>query len=377
MDSAILIRRIASKALRMALGSDSVYGFAANRAKMRPTADLPGAADARHILTTASARPAGGLRVLRRAWPSKPEVDVSVIVPCYNVERFVEGCLGSVISQETSRSFEVIAVDDGSDDSTGRILDWLASRDSRVRVIHQANRGFSGARNRGLAEIRGGGVAFVDSDDLLMPGAIETLCNAYDEGGCDFVTASYENMSEDGLNVTPIEGSRHHGAPWGRLYSREVWRDLEFPEGFWFEDTVQGFCIEPRWRERYVDVPVYLYRNNSKGITSTAGHSKKGLDTLWVTEEMLEWSEQLGIPFDQGMYDRVIWQFGVMLWARTLALTETERRAMFACACEALERCDPDGRFHTTRGGRWDDVERGLRERNYRLWRVAVMGLMS
>lgn len=218
---------------------------------------------------------------------------------------------------------------------------------------------------------------FVDSDDMLIPGAIETLCDAYDEGECDFVTASYENMSEDGQTVTPIDGVRHHGAPWGRLYSREVWRDLEFPEGFWFEDTVQGFCIEPRWRERYVDVPIYLYRHNSKGITVTSGGSKKGLDTLWITEELLSWTRQLEIPFDQAMYDRVIWQLGVMLWSRTSALNEVERKAAFAYASDLVNECDPRRTFDTTLEGRWNDVERGLRKRNFSLWRVGVLGLLS
>lgn len=217
----------------------------------------------------------------------------------------------------------------------------------------------------------------MDSDDLLMPGAFEVLCDAYDEGGCDYVTASYKDMSADGAIVTPLPGRRQHGAPWGRLYSREVWRDLEFPEGFWFEDTVQGFCVEPRWRERYVDVPVYLYRSNPGGITNTAGRSKKGLDTLWIVDEMLSWDKKLGIPFDQAMYDRVLWQLGPMLWVRTLALNEGERRAAFSYACEIVEGCDPDRRFSSTRPGRWLDLERGLRERNYRLWRVAVLGLMG
>lgn len=334
-------------------------------------------ADASGVLEEASPRPAGGLDVPPRAWPAVPEVDVSVIVPCYNVERFAAGCLESITSQETSRSLEVIAVDDGSTDGTGAILDSAAASDRRVRVIHQANRGFSGARNRGIAECRGGELVFVDSDDLLMPGALEALCDAYEEGGCDYVTASYQDMSEDGSTVTPLSGRRHHGAPWGRLYSREVWRDLEFPEGFWFEDTVQGFCVEPRWRERYVDVPVYLYRDNSLGITRTAGRNKKGLDTLWIVDEMLEWDRQLGIPFDQGMYDRVLWQLGPILWGRTTALDERERRAAFLYACEIVRKCDPSRLFSSARHGRWIDLERGLRERDYSLWRIAVLGRMG
>lgn len=312
-----------------------------------------------------------------RTWPEEPEVDVSVIVPCYNVENFVEGCVLSITSQETSRAFEVICVDDGSTDSTGQILDSLAAAENSVKVIHQHNRGLSGARNAGIAEARGRGLVFVDSDDLMLPGAIEVLCDAYDEGGCDYVTASYKDLSEDGRTVTPISGKRQHGAPWGRLYSREVWRDLQFPEGFWFEDTVQGFCIAPQWRERYIDVPVYLYRRNSTGITSTSGRSKKGLDTLWIVDEMLQWDDLLGIPFDLEMYDRVIWQLGVLLWARTPALNERERRAMFVYACDILRSCDPNGSFVSARDGRWRDVEHGLRSRNYWLWKMAVMGLLG
>lgn len=328
------------------------------------------------ILQAASPAPEGGLRVEPRKWPEKPTVDVSVIVPCYNVERFVEECVRSITEQETSRSFEVICVDDGATDGTAAILDRIAAAEASVRVIHQSNRGFGGARNAGIAEACGGGLVFVDSDDRLLPGAIEALYDAYDEGGCDFVTASYEDLSEDGLTVTPLPGKRNHGAPWGRLYSREVWRDLVFPEGYWFEDTVQGFCVAPRWRERYIDVPVYLYRRNSKGITGTCGRSKKGLDTLWIVEELLDWDKQLGIPFDQGMYNRVVWQLGIMLWGRIPALSEAERVAAFAYACDMLAELDPDMRFTGSKGGRWRDLEHGLRTRNYRVWKTAVLGLL-
>lgn len=148
---------VANRCRRLFLKSDLLYRAAARHASDHSNVPIPECNDALSILQAASPRPTGGLRVPLRAWPATPEVDVSVIVPCYNVERFVAGCLGSITSQETSRSFEVIAIDDGSVDSTGKILDGIASHDGRVRVIHQENRGFSGARNRGLSEIRGGG----------------------------------------------------------------------------------------------------------------------------------------------------------------------------------------------------------------------------
>lgn len=93
----------------------------------------------------------------RNDWPETPEVDVSVIVPCYNAELFLDDCLSSILSQDTSYTMELIAVDDGSSDGTGAIIDRWAERDSRVAAVHQENRGFSGARNCGIRLARGGG----------------------------------------------------------------------------------------------------------------------------------------------------------------------------------------------------------------------------
>lgn len=369
-----------NKAERMAATNDAFYCRMRERVLRHP-AELPASDETVAILESASSRPKGGLKVglkvQPRMWPEEPEVDVSVIVPCYNVGRLVEDCVCSVTSQGTSHSFEVICVDDGSTDSTSEILDSLAGADDCIRVLHQSNRGFSGARNAGIAKAHGGRLMFVDSDDLVLPGAIETLCDAFDEGGCDYVTASYMDLSEDGRIAKRIDGKRQHGAPWGRLYSREIWRHLEFPEGFWFEDTIQSFCIAPRWREKYIDIPVYEYRQNGSGITANAGGSKKSLDTLWIVDELLEWDDQLGIHFNQEMYDRVIWQFGILMLARTSALAERERRAMFAYACDILNQRDSDKQFATSRGGAWKDVELGLRTYNYGLWKMAAMRLMG
>lgn len=369
-----LLNRVFTKAGRKLLQSSSAYDFLRVLARKRNNS-LPSLEDAERLLTSTSPRPSGGLEVAARSWPASPRVEVTVIVPCFNAERFLDQCIRSIISQETSRSLELIAIDDGSTDRTGMILDCYGAADTRVKVVHQANRGFSGARNRGIAEASGKLLVFVDSDDLLLPKAIDTLCDAYDEGGCDFVTASFENVTEDGSSVSPIVGKRTHGAPWARAYSREVWRDIEFPEDFWFEDTVQSFCIDSRYRECYIDEPVYLYRQNSKGITSTSARSKRGLDTLWITEELLSWCRQLHIPFDQEMYERVLWQLGPMLWSRTAALTGAEHKAMFSYACGLLSRCDPSCQFKTKRRGCWPDVEHALRVRNYWLWRMGVLGV--
>ena len=102
---------------------------------------------------------------------------ISVIVPVYNVESYVEACLRSILRQ-TFRDLEILVVDDGSTDSSGEICERLSREDERIHVFHQENGGLSAARKTGLKAASGEFVAPVDSDDLLSPAYMEKLLNA-------------------------------------------------------------------------------------------------------------------------------------------------------------------------------------------------------
>ena len=104
----------------------------------------------------------------------KKQPEISIIVPVYKTERFLSACISSILAQ-TFTDFELILVDDGSPDSCPALCDAAAAKDSRIRVIHQKNRGLSGARNAGLDAAEGEWIAFVDSDDMLLPQALEIL----------------------------------------------------------------------------------------------------------------------------------------------------------------------------------------------------------
>lgn len=370
-----LMPKVANKAAGLFLRNNSLYRVLLHSASKASQPALPKGTQALQMIEAASPRPPRLTDIPVRNWPEDPSIEVSVIIPCFNVKRFVEDCVRSVSNQTTDRSFEIIAVDDGSTDNTGAILESLAHKDKRLRVIHQENRGLSGARNAGIAAARGSRLMFVDSDDLLLPDAINVLSNSFDDSRCDFVTASYKNMSEDGQSISPLYGKRTHGAPWARLYSREIWRHLEFPEHFWFEDTVQSLCIDPVWRNHYCNEPVYLYRRNSGGISKKAGASKRGLDTFWIIPELLDWNDRLGISFSQELYDRVLQQLGPLMWERTTALDRRERIALFVCASSLLKKCHAYG-YQCGLGPRWKDLEAALMSGNYKMWRVAELGLI-
>ena len=126
---------------------------------------------------------------------NRPEI--SVIVPVYRVEKYLNDCIDSILAQ-TFTDFELILVDDGSPDGCPALCDAAAAKDSRIRVIHQKNRGLSGARNAGLDAAEGEWIAFVDSDDMLLPQALEKAHSTAEKTGADVVLYGFAFTDENG-----------------------------------------------------------------------------------------------------------------------------------------------------------------------------------
>lgn len=189
---------------------------------------------------------------------------VSVIIPVYNVLPFLREALDSVIHQ-TYQNLEIILVDDGSTDGSGEICDEYLS-DSRVTVIHQENRGLSGARNTGLERMTGEYVAFMDSDDAFMPEMIEKMLDRILRTDADIAICGFHccettgrlDRSAVGQQDLFIPGSEQVltaadalnrlvsariGWPiaWNKLYRKSLWDGIRFPEGCLYED-IQTMC---------------------------------------------------------------------------------------------------------------------------------------
>lgn len=204
---------------------------------------------------------------------------ISIILPVYNVERYLLDCLDSLY-QQTSTDFEVIAIDDGSTDHCGQILDQHATIHPQLNVIHQANQGLSGARNTGIDIAKGQYFLFVDSDDWLDFTCIEKIEGMINDHdlllfGHNRVYADHTDtirydtsivqqaplnatqlMHYNALNPSPID----HMA-WGKLFDRRLFSNVRFPVGRKHEDLATTYQLYAITRSAvFLNEPLYNYR---------------------------------------------------------------------------------------------------------------------
>lgn len=185
---------------------------------------------------------------------------VSVIVPIYNAELYLERCLNSIIMQ-TWENIEIILVDDGSTDKSGEICENYSKRDTRISVIHKKNEGPATARNIGIYRAKGEYIVFVDSDDCIVQDYIQTLLTTLKEYKADMVVCGYYHMKSNkdpSLKKRRIKKKKYtvvsaeemlkgwHGKykhletmPWNKLYKRELFLEhhISFPDGKFAEDV--------------------------------------------------------------------------------------------------------------------------------------------
>ena len=128
------------------------------------------------------------------------EDKISVIIPLYKVEKYIRGCIDSVISQ-TYRNLEIILVDDGSPDACGKICDEYAEKDSRIKVVHRKNGGLSAARNTGINFATGKYIAFVDGDDHIHPDMYSQLHFSILQSGADIAICNFLYVDESGKKI--------------------------------------------------------------------------------------------------------------------------------------------------------------------------------
>ena len=230
--------------------------------------------------------------------------DLQIVVPCYNVEKYIKQCIDSILCQKTQFSFIVKIINDGSTDRTLDILEQYKSF-SNVEIISQQNGGLSAARNRGIQEVLADYIMFVDSDDYLCDGAVEMLLNNAKNSGCKVVEGGVYNL----YGSRKVKDVRHHrceinavllkGFSCFKIYSADLFDGICFPAGFLFEDTINKFLIYPKvGNALLIKTMVYVYRQVLTSITHESAKQRRVVESYWVTERCLQDAKMLSYCFN-------------------------------------------------------------------------------
>jgi glycosyltransferase involved in cell wall biosynthesis len=203
---------------------------------------------------------------------------ISIIIPVYNMEKYLDRCLHSVLNQ-TYENLEIILVDDGSTDNSPNMCDNYALKDGRIKVVHKENGGLSDARNAGIRIATGDYIGYVDSDDWIEPNMYECMYKAcagnnaqlavcryfreYDDKTVNDGTSKVEIFSRDeilNIYITDKDGYMVYNSVWSKLFKRELVEGMLFPKGKNSEDimyTTRAFCKLDK--AAYIDTCLYHY----------------------------------------------------------------------------------------------------------------------
>ena len=221
---------------------------------------------------------------------SQEKALISIIIPVYKVEKYLEKCIQSVINQ-TYENLQIILVDDGSPDNCGKICNEYAKKDHRIEVIHKSNGGLSDARNKGLEIAKGEYIGFVDSDDYIEADMYEVLYNLLkqynaDVSICNFYTVSQGKISiknaDNGINeynrieiLKEILLDRNiQSYAWNKLYKKELFDEIKYPIGKKYEDIGTTFYLLEKCNKVVVTgKSEYYYINRQDSIVNNVTES--------------------------------------------------------------------------------------------------------
>ncbi len=237
---------------------------------------------------------------------------VSVIIPVYNVESYVERCVKSIIAQSYT-NIEIILVDDGSTDHSGDICDRLHKDDKRIIVIHQDNKGLAGARNTGIDKARGEYICFVDSDDYVHPDYVKYLLGICIDNDCEigicgyYSTEGIETFHEVDWNKKAAVYSKKQifdsfysdmhvpiVVAWNKIYKKSCIGDIRYSEGIIHEDEATTFIYLYNARKiAYSQEVLYYYFNRDDSITGQ-NYSERNLDILYAYKKRMDFYKEHG-----------------------------------------------------------------------------------
>ena len=290
-----------------------------------------------------------------------PALDLSIIVPVYNYASLLKENISSILNQKTKYSFELILVDDGSTDGARDIVKSYASGPN-VRVICQENQGIAGARNTGIDNAGGRYIMFVDCDDVVTDDLVETLMSKAMSENYDIVMCAHDLVKQNRGVVTSVIPNiytdknlygynenasilNYAGLPWGKVYKRELWENVRFFKGFWYEDTIIHSLIFTQCKKfAYVPKVCYKYRwyeDNFSHIQEK--HSDiRCIDWYYLMLSILRKADELKITDTDCFYTMLLNHLCTYFYKKVQGMDEEVLEALFVICRDIFYRYRPD-----------------------------------
>lgn len=283
-------------------------------------------------------------------------VEFSIIIPVYNGMRYLSECLDSVLDQAGKIRYEVICVDDASTDESPTVLArYQEAFPDRLHIVrHEQNQGISVSRNDGIRRSRGRYVVLVDNDDYVSPSLLESLHDRILETDADLVQVTFDRVDENSkkIKTEPLadmtfSSSDHilclqmvRGYIWGCAIRRTLFRQIQFPVGFWFEDMITRLILARLCSViTTLSLPLYYYRVHTENASKTVWKSRsiKAVDQYWLSVSLMEYGQTLGLPSDHYVNTILIEELGQMLWWRTRDMALFQRFCVFSLASRYVQ----------------------------------------
>ncbi len=250
---------------------------------------------------------------------------ISVIVPVYKVEKYLNKCIESIVNQ-TYKNLEIILVDDGSPDECGKICDNYAQKDMRIKVIHKENGGLSDARNAGINISNGKYISFIDSDDYIDLEYIELLYKTIKKDKSDMAISSHKVIYENGTILEKATKEKSILEPkevlkrilyddgidlsaWAKLYKIELFEEIRYPKGRLFEDAATTYKLVDKCKKiSIISKSTYNYIIRGNSITNV-NFSEKKMDLIISTEEMCNYIKKKYPDLEEAANRRLMYAY--------------------------------------------------------------------
>ena len=287
------------------------------------------------------------------------DLDISVIVPVYNAENFIEQCAESILNQQSNFAWEIIFVNDGSTDDSRNTLQkvikkWQAENTYKnskhkpdIHLIEQANQGAAVARNNGIRESRGKYLAFIDSDDFLNSSSylLDMFC-AIQQADADICQEGYVQLINNKQVITEWSPEWNYsedykdfyklpGYFWGKLIRKSLFDGVCIPEGRAFEDTIIQMILFPRCK-KFCLIPNadYVYRLNPDSVTYQKNKNNRGVDAVLVMDDLLAMINTIHLKTNAFWYEAFIHHFGLILFTRIRHCDPVIMKKAYLLSCD-------------------------------------------